>query len=117
MDGGRAVHKHKVAKRSLDRIAEYLATETSVKVALRFLERAEETFALILRSPGIGHPQEFRSLQLGDVRAWHVRGFRKWLVYYREAEDGVEVLDVLHGAQDQEQRLRERFEDEATERE
>lgn len=114
MDSRRVVHKHEVAKHSLDNIAEHLATEASFKVALRFLERAEEAFALILRSPGIGHPQQFRSLNLSDIRAWHVRGFRRWLVYYREVGDGVEVLDVMHGAQDQEPRLREKLDDEET---
>jgi hypothetical protein len=41
-----------------------------------------------------------------------VPGFRKWLVYYREVDDGVEVLDVMHGAQDQEARLHEKLEEE-----
>lgn len=112
MAGRRTVHKHEAVKRSLESIADYLVLEASLKVALRFLERAEEAFALILRSPGIGHPQEFRSLKLGGVRAWHVRGFRKWLVYDREVEDGIEVLDVMHGAQDQEARLGEKLGDE-----
>lgn len=107
----RAVQKHEVAKRSLDKISDYLAREASLRVALRFLERAEETFERLLQSPGLGHLQEFRSLSLGDVLAWRVRGFRKWLVYYRELDDGIEVLDVMHGAQDQEARLAEKFED------
>lgn len=77
MDSRRVVHKHEVAKHSVDDLAEHLATEASFKVALRFLERAEEAFALILRSPGIGHPQQFRSLNLSDIRAWHVRGVKE----------------------------------------
>ncbi|MBI5849853.1 MAG: type II toxin-antitoxin system RelE/ParE family toxin [Planctomycetes bacterium] len=108
----RVLRKHEVVKNSLDSIAEYLATEASLRVALHFLERAEEAFALILRSPRIGHLQVFRSLELEGVRAWHVRGFAKWLVYYREVEDGVEVLDVMHGAQDRDARFQENFEDE-----
>lgn len=110
MASRRAVQKHEVVKRSLDEIADYLAREASLRVALRFLEHAEETFDRLLQSPGLGHLQEFRSLSLGDVLAWHVHGFRKWLVYYRQIEDGIEVLDVMHGAQDQESRLHEKFE-------
>lgn len=105
----RCVRKHEVAKRSLDRIAEYLACRASLGVGLRFLDHAEETFARILRSPRIGRLQAFRSPKLAGVRAWHVRGFRNWLIYYREVEDGVEVLDILHGARDQQARMAEDF--------
>jgi toxin ParE1/3/4 len=104
----RVVTRHEIARQSLEKIADYLADAASLKVAIRFLERAEEAFAFILNSPGAGHQQEFRSPRLGPVRAWPIRGFRKWRVYYREVVDGVEVLDVMHGAQNQEARLEEK---------
>ena len=100
---------HDVAKRSLAEIAEYLAREATLEIALRFLDRAEETFEFLLETPGIGHRPDFRALALGDVRAWAVRDFPNFLVYYVETIDGIVVLDVIHAARDQEERLRERF--------
>lgn len=110
MSEARRVLKHEQAKRSLEAVAEYLAREASVDVALRFLARAEETFAFLLGSPGVGHAPEFRSLELASVLAWHISEFENWLVYYREIDDGIVVLDVIHGARDLEARLSERFE-------
>lgn len=73
---GRHVYRHAIATQSLEAIAEHLANTSSLVVALRFLERAEEALAAILQSPGIGRLRNFRSGRLAGVRTWHVRGFR-----------------------------------------
>lgn len=105
MNARRRIDKTEVAKKSLAEISSFLADEAGLEVALRVLASAEQTFNTILATPGIGRLQDFRSLQLGNVRAWHVDEFENWLVYYREINAGVEVLDVMHGARDREARL------------
>jgi len=37
---------------------------------------------------------------LRDVRIWLVKGFEKYLVFYRPTDDVVEILQVLHAARD-----------------
>jgi toxin ParE1/3/4 len=43
---------------------------------------------------------ESKNIDLQGVRWFPVKGFPKVLVFYRPLNDGVEVLRVLHGAQD-----------------
>jgi toxin ParE1/3/4 len=55
--------------------------------------------------PGIG--ERFPSVQpeLAGIRRIGITGFRKYQVYYRPIDDGIEVLRVLHGARDAERIL------------
>jgi len=85
------------AQRDLDEIAAYLQRD-SPNVAIRFLERAEETFALLaaMRLIGPGYPS--RNPRLQGLRTWSISGFDRYRVFYRPAERGIEVVRVLHGA-------------------
>lgn len=65
------------------------------------------SYARILRSPRLGKVQTFAQVRLEGVRAWPVLGFRNWLVYYRETTTVIDVIDVLHGARDQQSRLQD----------
>lgn len=88
---------------------DYLARESNLNIALRFLDRAEVTFEFLLETPRTGHRADLQVLALRDVRSWAVRDFPNFLIYYHEDVDGIVILDVLHGARDQESRLGERF--------
>lgn len=50
--------------------------------------------------PRMGRPRQFRNPQMDRVRSWAIRGFEKFLVFYRPTDQGIEVIRVLHGAQD-----------------
>jgi toxin ParE1/3/4 len=50
--------------------------------------------------PSIGSPREFRSRRLRNIRMWPVKGFEEHLIFYRENDDGIEVIRVLHGKRD-----------------
>ena len=39
-------------------------------------------------------------MRLAGVRVWRVSGFEKHLIFYRPNPEGVEILDVIHGARD-----------------
>ena len=47
-----------------------------------------------------------------DVRVWHIKGFPDHLVFYRPHPTCVEIIHVLHGAQDIPAILRPRDESE-----
>ena len=48
----------------------------------------------------MGVKRSFRHASLQDLRMHPVRGFERHLVFYRERDDGIEVVRVLHGARD-----------------
>ncbi len=66
--------------------------------ALRFLQAAYDTFEFLTLNPGIGR----RRANLGypEVRSWRVKGFRRFLIFYREFPDRVQIWRVLHGTRD-----------------
>src|ERR1700730_12952763 len=83
----------------MDDQAEYLALASAL-AAKRFVEATEQTFDALAQMPGIGVPCEFSNPRLHCVRCSPVRGFKKYLIFYRAIEGGIEVLHVLHGARD-----------------
>jgi toxin ParE1/3/4 len=48
----------------------------------------------------MGRQRETTNPNLADLRQWPVPGFEKYLIFYRPAEDGIDVVRVLHGARD-----------------
>lgn len=66
----------------------------------RFLDAAERTFQHLAEWPEMGRRWRSPRKRLGNVRIWRVRGFSKWLIFYRPLDDAIEVLRVLHGARD-----------------
>jgi toxin ParE1/3/4 len=87
------------ADRDTDEASVFLA-ERDQERALRFLDAASETYRLIAESPGVGSVYPFRSPHVQDIRRRFVRGFREYLIFYRETDDAVVVLRVLHGSRD-----------------
>jgi len=72
----------------------------SARNADRFLEAAEQTFRHLADWPAMGRRWRSPIKRLSNVRVWRVRGFTKWLIFYRPSDDAIEVLRVLHGARD-----------------
>jgi len=72
----------------------------SARNADRFLEAAEHTFRHLADWSAMGRRWRSPIKRLSNVRVWRVRGFTKWLIFYRSSDDAIEVLRVLHGARD-----------------
>jgi toxin ParE1/3/4 len=66
----------------------------------RFLAAVEQSLATLAQMPALGNPCEFDNPALQGVRSWPVRGFKKYVIFYRPVEGGIEVLHVLHGSRD-----------------
>lgn len=74
--------------------------EENPDAALRFVESVESSFSFLEKNPEIGRSLRTFSRRLAGVRIWRVSNFEKYLIFYRPIVEGVEVLDVIHGARD-----------------
>jgi plasmid stabilization system protein ParE len=61
-------------------MAGYIARDDPA-AAIRFLDAAEETFRFLSESPDVGNACELVHPELADMWYWHVRGFRKHLIF------------------------------------
>lgn len=68
--------------------------------ATRVIEAAYETFKNLAAKPCLGRLGKFSHPCLKDVRSWRVTGFDNYLIFYRPAPEGIQVLHVYHGARD-----------------
>src|SRR5689334_2503394 len=64
----------------------------------QFLEAVYDAFAFLAQHPGAGRTRG--DLGFPEVRSWRVKGFRRFLVFYREFPDRVQIWRVLYGARD-----------------
>ena len=72
--------------------------------ARRFLAAAYDAFDFLALNPRLGRQR--RDLGFPDVRSWRIPGFRRYLVFYRELPDKIQIWRVLHGARDLHQTLK-----------
>src|SRR5207247_10970017 len=87
------------AIRDLVRHANYLG-RNSLSVATRFLAAAERTFENLARVPTVGGLYEFATPPPHPFRVFPIKKFPNHLVFYLALSDGIEVVRVLHAAQD-----------------
>ncbi|MEM9217793.1 MAG: type II toxin-antitoxin system RelE/ParE family toxin [Cyanobacteria bacterium P01_F01_bin.150] len=65
----------------------------------RFLYAAEDTFQQIAKFPGIGRLSGFTTPAIANVRQYRIKGFNRYIIFYQSHSDMVEIIRVLHGAQ------------------
>jgi toxin ParE1/3/4 len=77
----------------------YLKEEAGGAMAIRFYGCVRKTMRTLAKQPGMGMTR--LDLEPPGIRSWRVqRPFVKWLIFYRTAEDGLEVLRIKHGSMD-----------------
>jgi toxin ParE1/3/4 len=79
--------------------ADYIARDNP-DAALRFLDAVQAIYDIIGEHPGIGSTRYAHLPMLANLRVWPVSGFEKYLVFYIERSDYVDVLRILHAARD-----------------
>jgi toxin ParE1/3/4 len=70
------------------------------EVEARFYRALDKTVRVLARSPNLGECHPCRNPKLEGMRKWQVDGFPNHMIFYRPAEDKLEILRVLHGARD-----------------
>ena len=88
-------------KASLD-IDEYFVyiAQQNPDTALLFFDSVRETFAQLARMPGMASRYPVENLRLQGLRKWAVKGFKKYLIFYFERDDSIEVVRILYAGQD-----------------
>ena len=94
-----SVSKRPQVIHDLIEIATYIA-EDNLDASDRFLAAAEETFKQLAKMPGIGKLGQFSHPNLVGVRQQAIKGFKKYLVFYRSIDSEIEILRVIHGARE-----------------
>ncbi len=101
------VNKRPQVIRDLIEVATYIAAD-NLDASDRFLMAAESTFQKLAKAPKMGKPCQFSNPRLAGIRQQAIKGFRRFLIFYRIADDKVEILRVIHGARDLESILDDR---------
>ena len=69
------------AGQDLDDYADYLARNATIEVTLRFLDAAEDTFALMATQPNMGWHSRLKYAALESLRVFRVSGFEHMLIF------------------------------------
>ena len=72
--------------------------EANPDAAESFCEAIERALKLLALHPQLGAKAGFSHAP--NVRKWVIQPFRNYLLFYQEADDGVLVIRLLHGARD-----------------
>jgi toxin ParE1/3/4 len=94
------------AEEDLDSHCKFLA-KTSVEKALEFDQAAFASFDRLCEMPLVGSERKFSNPKLAEIRIWFVKGFEKYNIYYRAFGNYIEIVRVLHSAQDTDSILEE----------
>lgn len=89
----------RLAEQDLEGHVDYIAADRP-SAAVRFVDAAEAASARLAEMPRIGAVRNFRNPRLEGIRFWPIPDFEKYLIFYRVTGEEVQVLRVLHGAQD-----------------
>jgi toxin ParE1/3/4 len=93
------MHITRRADLDLLEIAEHIARDNP-RAAIRFLDSAVAGMRFLAQTPKAGPKFQTENLRLAGLRKWSIRGFRKYLIFYRVDDDAVRIIRVVHGARD-----------------
>jgi toxin ParE1/3/4 len=88
------------ATQDITDLAAYYLREAGIAVAIRFVDNAELAFQRLVQMPKIGALLEFAQPAFAGIRRWHVHGFPKLLILYRERDGGIQIIRLLSAARD-----------------
>lgn len=78
-------------------ITNYFSVE-SPAVAARFIDAVETICEIIAEHPEIGRNVDFIHQQ--SIRRLRIKGFQKYVLFYRLSEQKIEVVRMCHGSRD-----------------
>jgi plasmid stabilization system protein ParE len=83
----------------LDTIWEYIARENA-EAADRVIESAYRVCKNLADHSELGPRRAFPDNDPSDIRFFVITDFPNYLIFYRNGDDAVEIVRVLHGSQD-----------------
>ena len=89
--------KRPLAELDLIVIASHIEFDAGPRVADRFLNAAENAFERLAFMPGIGVERTYGTVVM---RMWTIPKFSNYLIFYTTSGSDLEIIRVLHGAQD-----------------
>ncbi len=87
------------AEKDIDSHCDFFA-QKSVEKALKFDQAVFESFERLCEMPNIGSVRNYQNTKLLNVRLWFVKDFEKYLIFYQVFGNYIEIIRVLHSAQD-----------------
>jgi toxin ParE1/3/4 len=80
-------------------IADYLGAQVGSDLSERFLLTIEEAFETLSLFPNAGASRSYGQSQFAALRMFRVRRF-PYLIFYRPIDTQVQIVRIIHGAQD-----------------
>ncbi len=74
--------------------------KNNFEAALRFFDSARLTIAQLAKIPGMSSLYPVENPRLQGLRKWAVKDFRKYLIFYFERGDAIEVVRILYATRD-----------------
>lgn len=87
------------AKADIENQALKIADE-NIEAAIRFVDAVESTIGLLCEHPELAGRFVTSNHKLLDVRAKPVNGFDRFVIFYRDTGDTIEVMRLLAGGDD-----------------
>ncbi|MCD6197693.1 MAG: type II toxin-antitoxin system RelE/ParE family toxin [Deltaproteobacteria bacterium] len=98
------IFKTPAAEEDLINLWRYIAQDNPA-AADRVHQSAEKTFESIADMPGIGTAYRSKRAKLHGLRFFPLTQYPNYVVYYREIDNGIEIVRVLHAHMEKERRL------------
>ena len=93
------VRLHRLAVDDVETAIDHFGTEGTADVAAHFLDAVERALQHVGRHPHSGSLRFSYDLDIPELRAWPLTGFR-YRVFYVEPDDEIEVWRILHTRRD-----------------
>ncbi len=93
-----------LALKGMNEIADYLGRQSS-QLGFRFLQAVENTCAILADNPEIAGRYESENPRLADLRVLSINEFPNHLIFYRIKKSHIEIVHVIYGGRDLENRL------------
>jgi toxin ParE1/3/4 len=87
------------ASQDLDDCFAYISQDNP-EIALQFFDSTRLTIAQIARMPGIGSIFVTDNERLQGLRKWSVKDFRKYLIFYIDRDEVIEIVRILYATRD-----------------
>ncbi len=78
------------------------------------MDAVEESILQLLHMPCSGMPRELKNPALRGLRAWPVRDFDDFTIFYQVVENTLRVIRILHGKRDVARILKKESDDDDT---